>query len=343
MATQNSIISYTPQPYFVDGSCTIVGYDNVDTIENDEGVFNPDLSNFTTVNVTIDANDFAFQIDFDKRSDYLVTSDMTLGLIGCSLLTYEDDGGGAPDLDTEFSENITCYLSSDIAAVTDELASFAHNSQNSVHTFCRQPLPSIISGGQANVMFNGLGASSANGSATVYATIARNSADVLARPHAVFIVGHLFIGVDIPITINPQSFSWTIRPENERFTARDFGAINSDGTLVRRSTGEIVKIDNYLLTGSEITAIASEVESSLVPNFFDLIKVNTSYPLLFNPYPVPGVTTAALTVGQLNLTARENFFSIYGFLEDPLDIQTDEYRDGLASEYRARFRIQETR
>jgi hypothetical protein len=79
------------------------------------------------------------------------------------------------------------------------------------------------------------------------------------------------------------------------------------------------------------------------PNFFDLIKANTSYPLLLNPYPIPLVEVSSYTVDQLNLTARQNFYAIYGFFEDPLETQVGEYRDGLDSEYRARFRIRETR
>ncbi len=339
---QNSIISYVPQPYFIEGSCTVVGYDNVNSIENSAGIFDPDLSNFTTVDPDDGVEEFAIQIDFDKQSSHLVNSDMSLGLIGCSLLTYEDDGG-APDLATEFSENINCDMSSDITAVSDELISYAHNSEDSVHTFCRQAMPSIISGGRANLMFTGLGVSGIGGSTTVYVTFTRAAGDVLARPHAALLIGHLFIGVDIPIIIDPRTFAWTLSSEREQFVARDFGAINSDGTLVKRSTGEIIKIDNYSLIGSEITNIASEIVSTLKPNFFDLIKVNTSYPLLLNPYPVPLVEAVSFTIEQLNLTARQNFFSIYGFLEDPLETQTGKYRDGLDSEYRIRYRIQETR
>lgn len=342
MADQNSIISYAPQPYFSEGLCTIVGYENVSSIDNEDGIFTIDLSDYTTINADQDASEFAVQIDFDKQSEHLTNSNMSIGLIGCSLLTYEDSGG-SPDLDTEISENIACYLSSDITAVSDELASFAHNSQDSVNTFCKQPLPGIISGGRSNLLFAGFGVSGTGSSATVYAMFARSAADVLARPHAKLIIGHLFIGVDISVTINPNSFVWSCNPENEQFIARDWGAINSDGTLVKRSTAEFIKIENYTLYGSEITAIASEIESSLVPNFFDLVKANTSYPLLFSPYPTQLIVAAALTIDQANLTARQNFFSIYGFMMDTLKIGTREYRNELDTDYKAQFKIQETR
>ncbi len=348
MANQNSLISYIPQPYFIEGACTITGLFNVDSIENDDGVFDPDLSNYTTVNITATQEQFAIRMLFDKQSDHLTNYNMSIGLIGCSMLTYEDDGGGSPVLATEFSEDISSLANTiNISAFSDDVGSYAHNSQDSINTFCQQPMPSIISGGRSNILFTNLGASDVSVAALVSFLFERTATNIAARPHAKLIIGHLFIGVDIPIIIDPRSFSWTMNSEREKFVARDFGAINSDGTLVKRSTGEIIKISNYNLIGSEVLTFSPDITitSSLVSNFFDLIKINTSYPLLFNPYPVPiaQAAGASLTVQGLNLTARQNFFSIYGFLEDPLDIQTGEYRDGLDSEYRARFRILETR
>jgi hypothetical protein len=341
MATQNSVISYAPQPYFEDGTATIVANTNVSSIENTPGIFDPDLSNFSTVVPTSSAASFKAKIDFAKQSAHLTGADLTLGFIGCSLLTYEDSGG-LPDLATEFSESIDCRMSANISAVTDELVSYAHNSQDTIHSFDREPLPSVISGGRANLIFTGLGKSNSGSTGTVYVTVERTAANVAARPHARFQIGHLFIGVDVPITIDPRSFSWTMVVENERFFARDFGAINSDGTLVKRSTGEITKIGQELLTGSTVSGV-SPIVASVTPNLFDLIKVNTSYPLLLNPFPRAQVTEASLTVEEANFTTRQNFFSIYGFFSDPLEVQTDEYRDGLESQYRARFRFQETR
>jgi hypothetical protein len=342
MANQNSIISYVPQPYFTAASCTIAGFNNVAAIENSAGIFAPDLSDYTTVEATQGVSDFAVKIDFSKQSGHLVTSDMSLGFIGCSLLTYEDSGG-SPDLASEFSENINAHMSANISAVVAEQISYAHNSEDTVYTFCQAPMPSIISGGQTNVMFNGLGVSSAGATATVYLKIVRTAADVAARPHAVLQVGHLFIGVDLPVTIDPRSFAWTLDSQRERFVARDFGSINADGTLVKRATGEVIKIDNYSMLGTEITSIAGGITATNKPNFFDLIKANTSYPLILNPYPIGPIAVSTYTAAQLNLTARQNFYSIYGFFEDPLETQVGEYRDGLDSEYRARFRIRETR
>jgi hypothetical protein len=341
MANQNSIISYVPQPFFESGSASIANVSNVSAFENSAGIFDPDLSNFTTVVPTASASDFSFQITFPKQSAHLASANVTVALIGCSMLTYENDGG-EPDLATEFSENIVCLLTNDIGTVTSELVSYAHNSQDNVHTFESLALPSIISGGRTNLVVNGLGAASAGATGTVTAKFKRKSADVSARPHVRLRVGHLFVGIDIPVWVDPRSFAWTMFLENQRFKARDFGAINSDGTLVRRATGEIIRFGHEIIVGSQVASVGPIVDS-VVPNLFDLVKSNCSYPLLFNPYPRSNVTEAALTVDEANYTARQNFFSIYGFMDDPLEINVGEFREGLNSEYRARFRIEETR
>jgi len=343
MATQqNSILSYVPQPFFIAGAASTIAADtNIDSIENTPGIFDPDLSNYTTVVPTDGVGTFTVKIDFPKSSAHLSALDLSLGLIGCSLLTYEDVSG-APDLDTKFSENISCVMQANVGTVVTDQASIAHNSQDTIHTFDGVARPSVISGGRANLLFHGLGAFAAGATGTVYVTINRAAADVAARPHVRLIIGHLFVGVDFPVTIDPKTFTWTLEVDNERFHARDFGAINSDGTLVKRSTGEFLKIPHGGLVGTEVTGVAPIVES-VSANVFDLIKANTSYPLLFNPYPVGPVADSSLTVDQANLTARQNFFSLYGFLSDPMELLADDFRDGLNSEYRARYRIMETR
>lgn len=341
MASQNSIISYVPQPFYAAGASTIVADTNVFDIENTAGIFDPDLSNFTTVVPTSSVSSFKVKIDFPKSSAHLSGFDLTLGLIGCALLTYEDSGG-SPDYDTEFSENINCVMQANIGAVVTDQAGFAHNSQDTIQTFNRTDLPSVISGGRANVVFNGLGAAAAGATGTVYVTINRSAASVAARPHARLVIGHLFVGVDLPITLDPRTFSWTLETSNKRFKARDLGAINSDSTLVKRAIADIIKITHTQLIGTEVTGVGPVVESNEA-NYFDLLKVNTSYPLLFNPYPIGPIANSGVSADDLNLTARQNFFSIYGFSQDPAQVQTDDFRDGLNSLYRVRMRFEETR
>lgn len=341
--SQNSIINYAPQPYFLEGSCSVVDYIDTDTIENPSGLFDPDLSNFTTVVPDSGVSEFGIKVTYPRLGDHLSTIDMSAALIGCSMLTYED-ATGSPDYDTVFNEDIICAMGTGIGTEGNQLITFAHSSQNEVRTFCRTPLPGIISGGQTNLNFHGLGTSKTTPTNSISnITFSRSAANVTARPHVRLIIGHFFVGVDIPVTIDPNSFSWHLGLKTQRFFARDEGAKSSEGTLSRRASGEIIKIPNERIVGINVTDVSSEFDIDVYSNFFDLTKVNNSYPLLFNPYPVGAIPVSSLTAELANLTARQNYFSIYGFLEDSLEFSTGAYRDGLDSEYRARFRIQETR
>ncbi len=342
MSEKKSTISYVPQPYFASGPNLMVGTSNVSSITNIPGVFAPDLSDYTTVVATASSNSFSFSLTFSKQSAYLSNCNMSLAFLGCAMLTYEDDGFGAADLATEFSENISLTMSSTVGTSGTTFASFAHNSQDSVTTFNKQPMPGIISGGTANLVFNAIGTSSTGTSATVNVSVERVPADVTARPHAHLILGHLYIAVDLPVYIMPQSFAWTLEVANQRFVSKDFGAVNSDGTIVKRSSGEFYKILQDDLLGTNVTGVGP-ITANLFPNFFDLSKSHTSYAILLNPYPAGGIAASTLTVEQSDILARQNYFSIYGFLSDPLEFLIGDYRDGINSEYRARYRIVETR
>ena len=279
-----------------------------------------------------------------------------MGLIGCSLKTYED-AASAPDLDTEFEEDIFCIVTvaSNVLGSEQECLTYAHNSANAINTFCKQPLPSIISGGTANLICSGLGSpSGAGGAANFDFRFFRLSANVTARPWAKLIIGHMFVGVELPIDIDPNSFQWNLGLKTQRFFARDQGAKSSEGTLVRQASGEIRNILLNDIIGSDVTSLEFDATYptyipdalTTLPNLFDLVKINNSYPLLFNPYPNSFFIADPQSVNDVdgyNLTARQNYFSIYGFMEDDLQLLPGEYQDGLDSKYRARFRIQETR
>lgn len=353
MATQNSIIGYAPQPYFIDqpgwsSQCTVDVVSG--SVENEAGIFDPDLSNYTTIIPPSGTNGFYADIYFSKDDVHLVNESMMVGLIGCSLKTYEDDGGG-PDYDTEFEEDIVCSIKTSSVLATDIWhVGYAHNSNNELKRFCGTSMPGIISGGTSNLIIPECGKAKGSGNqGAVTVELWRLSANVTARPHAYFTIGHLFIGVEVPIVIDPTTFSWKMGLKNARFFSRDEGAISSDGTLIRSATGQIIKIINENIIGSEVTAISPSGAGFDIPsavtysaNFIDLSKVNNSYPIVLNPYPYSAQANI-ITVEGFNLTARQNFFSIYGFLDNAFEFTPGEYRDGLNSEYKARFRIQETR
>lgn len=342
------------------GTCSITPNttdltDPVSAVENEDGLFDPRLSNYTTITVPEGSpgqgwESFGITINYDKMDSHLTDhGNMVVALVGCSLTGYEDNAG-SPDLDTAFPEDIVATMRT--TGVLDSVPvilpfSFAYGTQNSVNTFCAQSLPGIISGGRSNLLFCNLGPPDGNnGTGTVELNFYRLAANAAARSHAKLIIGHLYVGVEIPITLNPNTVAWSVESQNERFFARDLGAKNSEGTLVRQVIAEAVKITQTDIVGASVQSISGAKPNSikLSQSFFDLVKVNTSYPVLFNAYPHPlGHGTGGVSVDGYNLTARQNFFSIYGFMDGPLEFQMGEYRDGLSSEYRARFRIRETR
>lgn len=179
----NSIFNYVPQPYFTAAYSSVSAYVQIDTIENSSGLLDPDLSNYTTVVPNSGVSEFGFKVRHSCDDDYLATVNMSTALIGCSMLTYADDGGGAPNLDTVFSEDIVCAMATGIGTTGNQLITFAHSSQNEIKTFGREPLPGIIAGGQTNLLFHGLGTADVTAPSTFsFFTFPRNTDDVTARP-----------------------------------------------------------------------------------------------------------------------------------------------------------------
>lgn len=359
--SQNSIISYVPQPFlrshpdFDFPTYGISAILDIDSIENGFGLFTPDLANYTLFNINDGAPSFTFSTQYIVDGTGLLEFYRTIALVGVALLTYEDDVSdpGNPDLATEFAEPVTCDL-----AILEGGGywSFSHNSPNNIHTFNGVPMPGIISGGTANVVFSGVGPVEFAGRdqiSTVF-TFHRLPANVALRPYAKLIVGHLFHGVELPIIVDPRNFIWSMQVVNKRHKARDMGMLSSEGILVRTCSGQILKVANRNIIGQTVTEVVEDtpylyVTAEPSTNFFDLVKINNSYPLLINPYPYTVRSADAVNPEftnaneQFNLLARQNFFSIFGFLDDTLDITSSDFRDGLASEFRFQFRFTETR
>lgn len=336
-----STISYTPQPYFGAGAASVTGLSDVGSIENADGILDPNLSNYTTIIPTVSATQFQFGVDFNTQGRFLFGDmNFTVALIGCVMLTYEDDGGGSPDYDTEYCEPLHVQTSSEVGTDTSNKDTYAYNSQNDIRTFERVELPGIITGGTTNLVFGagtlGTGGSSIDPVTTTF----KFYRGVLAasRPHAILKIGHMFVGIDVPVQLDPRTFTWGMSIDNERFRSRGNGMISSDGAVLRRSSFDAIKMNYSNVGGFEVADDASYV---LAPNLFDLVKVNNSYPVLFNPYPY---AYASPFGGVANtLLSRQNFFSIYGFLEGDAAVSVGDYRNGLETDYRASFRIEETR
>jgi len=337
-SSQRSIISYVPQPFFKSGTNSVIPGADIDSVVNAVGVFSPDLTDYTTLVLDKDAIEATFTINFSADIGNIVGHKISVAYVGCHLLTYKDDGSGDPDLSTEHAEDFGFISRHNLTADSEDGVALAHDSQNSVTTFGGVSMPGILSGGAVNVVFNGISTSGAvDASPNVVGTISRNSDFVTARPHAKFILGHLFIGSDIEIDIRPGSFRWGASVNREQYSSRSRSTISSSGAMSRSADFEV-----RALTQQNIMGVAWESFSYVYyPNLYDLIKVNTSYPVLFSPYPYPPFDS--LDDHAANATARQGFFSIYGFLDTGADFGLGEYRDGLNTEYTARFRIRETR
>lgn len=362
-SNQISAISYVPQPFFYppDGSShpfevsldVASGYAAWESVTNAEGIFDPRLSNAAELVTSLNNQSpnvglsTAFTVSFShfKNGISNMRGTTTVALIGCSLLSYADDGLGNPDLTTEREEFITYSIETTglVDGANDSGKGFAYNSNNKVTSFGAELQPSIISGGQCNLIVSGLD-NPAAGASEAEVTVILHAARI-GRRHLKFSVGHLFVGIDVLVNQNPDVFSWRIGVMNDRQPTRDYGHINSDGTLIRRASGEIVRVPYHMLNGSEIRNIHSDnlVETIYPdPNLLDMVKSNVSYPILFNPYPA-GPYTGTLTKEQFTMMARQNFFAIYGYFEEDVDVQTDANKDGLNTNYRMRYRVAETR
>lgn len=358
-----STISYVPQPFFYPSGgsqylCEVSltadsPYAEWESMTNEEGLFNPKLADATEFVTSLNnqspyvGESLAFTISFGhfKNGISNMRGTTTVALIGCSLLSYADDGSGDPDPDTEREEFITYTLETTnlVQGSTNSGKGFAYNSNNKITTFCAERMPSVISGGQCNLIVSGLGKFQAGAAEAEVRVIIH--AYRIGRKHLKFKVGHLFVGMDLDVNTDPRSFVWGLGVENERAQSRNYSAISSDGTLRREVSGDFYKMGYYDLNGSEIRFIhADNIIETIYPdaNVLDMIKSNTSYPILFNPYPY-GAVDGTLTKEQFTMMGRQNFFSVYGFFKSFVDIQTGEYREGLNTNYKMKFRVEETR
>ena len=332
------IISYVTQPFFKTGTNSVVAGASMDSVVNAAGVFSPDLTDYTTLALDKDAVQATFTINFSADIGNIVGHKVSVAYVGCHLLTYKDDGSGSPDLSTEYAEDFAIISTHNLTADSEGGVALAHDSQNSVTTFDGVSMPGILSGGAVNVVFNGISTSgTVNATPNVVGEIIRNYDFVTARPHAKFILGHLFIGSDIEIDIRPGSFRWGASVNREQYSSRSRSTISSSGAMSRSADFEVRALTQQNIMGLEF----KNIEFVYYPNLYDLIKTNTSYPVLFSPYPYP--PSDSLDDPTANATARQGFFSIYGFLDNGADFGLGEYRDGLNTEYTARFRIKETR
>ena len=157
-------------------------------------------------------------------------------------------------------------------------------------------------------------------------------------------VGSVFVGLQIPLWLNPETFTFGSEVSNDRFRSRAGVAYSSSGVLQRNVSFEVVRAGLETVHGIGPDFYTDDVPQ---PNLFRAAIATIGQPMLFSPYPYPLTGQAwGDSVGDVNqrlLSIRQNFFSLYGLLERNLEIGIREGAKELNSDYRARLRFVEVR
>lgn len=157
-------------------------------------------------------------------------------------------------------------------------------------------------------------------------------------------IGSVFVGLQIPLNVNPRGFGWSIEPINDRFRSRAGVNYSSNGVMQRVCSFEAQRSSFELISGIGSTFYSAGVP---VPNLFRASLASIGQPMLLSPYPYPLTNQAwsgtVSDVDQRVMSVRQNFFSMYGLLDRSADTSIEEYNQELKTEYRTRLRFGEVR
>lgn len=157
-------------------------------------------------------------------------------------------------------------------------------------------------------------------------------------------VGSIFVGLEIPLWLNPNNFTWGSAVSNDTLTSRAGVRYSSSGVLRRNVSFEVVRAGLETIHGIGSDFYTSDIPS---PNLFRAAIATIGQPMLFSPYPYPLTGQAwGDSVGDVDqrlMSIRQNFFSLYGLLERDLQLSIREASKDLNSDYGARMRFIEVR
>lgn len=158
-------------------------------------------------------------------------------------------------------------------------------------------------------------------------------------------LGSIFVGLQVPVEVNAQTLRMGFEPMNERFLSRAYVNYSSNGVLHRT-----FNFDAQRMTHETMTGIGPDFYNSSgipVPSAFRSSIATIGQPMLFSlyPYPVSGQdwTSTSINVEQRLLSLRQNFWSSYGLFDRSMEVNLEQFREGLDTEYRTRFRFIEVR
>jgi hypothetical protein len=196
----------------------------------------------------------------------------------------------------------------------------------------------VISGGAFNIIHTGFTGPAVKGAPT------RRDAvfTITGLTAGQFNVGYFFFGQDLPLQLNPNTFSWKARIINERAFSRSLSPISSDGIIQRSVTMDIINIALSQMHGQSVGLNPDPVDD--ITNFMRVIMANTGQPMLLNAYPYSAIDLgSSITNEQMLLLIRQNFFSIYGFAAQDLNFSPSTEGSGLQTQYNLRMDFNETR
>jgi hypothetical protein len=297
-------------------------------------MFDERLSNFTIFNINSDTISFRVSVNFDTpdsaNSAYVNT--FTMALVGCEQQETSSESLIHRDQVLRCDLETTDWFTGDPESVSSTKVF-----NQLLYNFIPRE-NKIISGGAFNIIHTGFTALKITGAPTRRDAIFTISGLSAGQVN----IGYFFLGQDLPLQLDPTTFSWRARIINDRFTSRSLSSVSSDGSIQRSAGLDIINIPLERMHGQTVGLNPNPVAD--VSNFMRVIMANTGQPLLLNPYPYAALGLGSSVVDDdMLFLIRQNFFSIYGFANQDMNFFPSREGGGLQSKYNSRIEFNETR
>lgn len=298
----------------------------VDSIDDTSAATNGNLADFSAINTTSGATSATFTTNLSLNpDDASLGGDVTVALLGLRVTPLPDD------------TVMRCTMT--VGGDTYESAAPIYGQEMERTLPASTENHELFGSGVSNIVFHDLPVSVlTTGVSFELALDAGNLGSVSIY------LGSVFVGLQIPLWLDPDTISWGNEVSNDRFASRAGVVYSSNGVLRRSVAFRVVRAGLETLHGIGSDFYGGDVPS---PNIFRAAIAAIGQPMLFSPYPYP-LTNASWgdSVGDVNerlLSIRQNFFSLYGNLQRNLDLTVVPGTSGLDSEYSARMRFTEVR
>lgn len=285
--SMRSLLCYSPEGFYLTFPVVSVQTGpGVSSVENAAGLIDPDLSNPMVVNTTGRLAEFTVGISAGWQGLGLPNPRLTFGLVGLSPRVGSDV--------FQVDEPILVELE------VRNLRGF--NQYDRAHSYVKTYNPSWqgpggfthrVRGGPPSALFHNHRLATA-GVLSIQLTfrILRS----FSGGNLPIEIGHLFVGRELVLDIDPTSFVWSAEMVRERYQSRSLSALPSDAVLRRSARFDARRMTMADLLGqstlfpptdplSGLSGIASESQS--VPSLMRAILSNSGAPMVLSPYPFP--------------------------------------------------------